>query len=158
MDMRYFLTKFSMRKIQKIINIALISMLILGGGLAYSADITCLRIPLKFNSPANERDPAWGEPTEEGMHIAEAYLDAWNKLNIDDLMDIYYELLHRYRLERVPGEISPCVLFFSAITDGLDGVGKINLDSASGQEKVLDIYKAICKINPDWAAYMFLDK
>jgi hypothetical protein len=44
-DMGNFLKKFNMRKIYKIINIALIFTLILGGGIAYSADISCLRVP-----------------------------------------------------------------------------------------------------------------
>jgi hypothetical protein len=47
-DMGNFLKKFNMRKIYKIINIALIFTLILGGGIAYSADISHLRIPLLF--------------------------------------------------------------------------------------------------------------
>jgi hypothetical protein len=47
-DMGNFLKKFNMRKIRKIINITLISTLILGGGIAYSAEISNLRIPLLF--------------------------------------------------------------------------------------------------------------
>lgn len=35
-----------MRKINRIINVVLIFMLFLGGGIAYSSDISCLRVPL----------------------------------------------------------------------------------------------------------------
>jgi DNA mismatch repair ATPase MutS len=97
---------------------------------ACSSDNTYLRPPLLFGNIVykNEWDPAWGEPSEESMRIAR------NILRNSDNKDFFLGF--------------PTTSFNVELLE----VNKIWLET----QKAIDVFKAICKINFDWAAAILM--